>query len=249
MCALVFVHLIRGMDTAPVVDLEPITIVSNPNTDVAEVESGDVAEVESGDVAEVESGDVAGVESGDVAEVESGDVAEVEETDIAMVNEYTIDVTESSVNWEAGKVVPGGDHNGTVLIKNGKMTYTDSVLSAGKVVLDMTSIASEAGENLDGHLKNEDFFDVENYPEAMLEIVSSEKVDTTTNVTANLTIKDITKEITFPVIGDENWSVANFTIDRTNWDIKYGSSKFFDNLKDKAIRDDIEFEVKISYDM
>jgi len=167
------------------------------------------------------------------------------------VQEYVFDVEKSTLNWEAGKIIPGGDHNGTVAIKSGTSTYVNSMLDTATAVLDMTTIVSDSS-GLDGHLKNEDFFDVENHPEATIVITSTETVSDEENgdyvmATADLTIKDITNEVTFPIYSEEYYDVANITIDRTLWDIRYGSNKFFDDLKDNAIKDEIEFEVNIVY--
>ncbi len=152
------------------------------------------------------------------------------------------------MNWEAGKIIPGGDHYGTVAIKNGSAVYEEGELVSAEATIDMTTIASEAGGGLDGHLKNEDFFDVANHPEAMIAITSTSKSDEGMTATADLTIKGITNEITFPIVADGERYTANFSIDRTLWDIKYGSAKFFDDLKDKAIKDMIDFEVNIAYE-
>jgi polyisoprenoid-binding protein YceI len=115
----------------------------------------------------------------------------------------------------------------------------------------MTTIVSDSA-GLDGHLKNEDFFDVENHPEATIAITSTQAVSDEENgdyvmATADLTIKDITNTVTFPIYSEESLDVAKITIDRTLWDIRYGSNKFFDDLKDKAIKDEIDFEVNIAY--
>jgi hypothetical protein len=38
-----------------------------------------------------------------------------------------------------------------------------------------------------------------------------------------------------------------FKVDRTKYDIKYGSGSFFDNLGDKAISDDFELAVALKF--
>lgn len=185
-------------------------------------------------------------ERNEIQEPAGEDIDEVAGEDTAGEVTYVIDTDASTLNWEAGKIVPGGDHAGTVDIKEGSAVYMDNMLQSASAVLDMTTIVSDSAW-LDGHLKNEDFFDVENHPEATIVITSTEKVGDITIATADLTIKWITNVITFPVVADENWEMAEFTIDRTLWDIKYGSATFFDDLADKAIKDDIEFEINIAY--
>jgi len=104
--------------------------------------------------------------------------------------------------------------------------------------------------NLIKHLKSPDFFDVEKFPIAAfamtkVALANGENI----NVTGNLTIKGITHEITFPAKMEVKGGIVNangkLTIDRAKWDVRYGSGKFFDNLANDAISDDIEFNIKI----
>lgn len=196
----------------------------------------------------VDGAEEAGTEASGIIDAlkERNDVAVDGDTDVAVT--YVMNTEASSVNWEAGKIIPGGDHYGTVQLKEGSAVYVNNMLQSATAVLDMTTIASDSAW-LDGHLKNEDFFDVENHPEATIVISSVETTDdpVATIATADLTIKWITNEITFPITSNDSLDVANITIDRTLWDIRYGSAKFFDDLADKAIKDEIEFEVNIAY--
>jgi polyisoprenoid-binding protein YceI len=85
---------------------------------------------------------------------------------------------------------------------------------------------------------------VANHKEAKLVIKSAKagKTKGSYDVTADLTIKGITKSVTFPadvtVAADKVIAKATVTIDRTAYDIKYGSGKFFPSIGDKAIYDD-----------
>ena len=106
-------------------------------------------------------------------------------------------------------------------------------------------------EKLIGHLKSADFFDVENNSFSAFAITGVEVKDGKTMVKGNLTIKGIKKNIEFPatvnVNGDEvTFTSGTFNIDRTEWDVKYNSGKFFEDLKDKLIDDNIElsFDIK-----
>jgi polyisoprenoid-binding protein YceI len=165
---------------------------------------------------------------------------------------FTIDQSGSKVAWIAKKVT--GEHNGTVAIKSGELKVENGVVSAGKFVLDMNTITvldmpaeDEYNVKLTGHLKSADFFSVETAPESTFEIASVETIagaaagQPNCNVKGNLTIKGITKAITFPatIQVDETGvnAQAKFDIDRTEWDIKYGSGKFFQGLGDKMIND------------
>jgi len=196
----------------------------------------------------------------------SGDSSKVEEkgeaaTAVAEAKSFTIDNSSSNVKWLAKKVT--GEHNGSVAIKSGEFQVENGSISAGKFTLDMNTITvldipadDESNAKLTGHLKSEDFFSVEASPEANFEIVSVEQIEGAAegqpnyNVKGNLTIKGITKAITFPAtINMSDNSVkanAEFEIDRTEWDIRYGSGKFFQDLGDKTIYDNftIMFDIE-----
>jgi polyisoprenoid-binding protein YceI len=161
----------------------------------------------------------------------------------------------STLNWVGKK--PTGAHNGTVAVKEGILAVANGNLIGGNVTFDMTSITvldipadDESHGKLLGHLKSDDFFAVETHPTATFAITA---VDGTENVTVkgNLTIKGITKAIEFPAtlkIAENSvmLSAETFKIDRTEFDIKYKSAKFFDNLKDKFINDDFEISFVIN---
>jgi len=145
-----------------------------------------------------------------------------------------------------------GEHEGYVSLSKGEFTIDKGQLTGGSVEVDMTTIADEfhrSDNNLINHLKEPDFFDVNKFPTAAFVITKVEPSGENFNVTGNLTIKEITHEVTFPAKVDVNGKrfTANgkLTIDRTQWDVRYRSGKFFDDLADKAISDDIEFEMKI----
>ena len=159
-----------------------------------------------------------------------------------------VDVSKSSVNWLAKKVT--GQHSGTVNLKDGSLIFKGKKLTGGSFVVDMTSVTATdlTGEylgKLNGHLKSEDFFSTEKFPTATLVFKKiTAKANSVYNVTANLTIKGITKPITFDFATTANTATATLIVDRTKYDIKYGSKSFFESLGDKAI--DNEFELKVA---
>ena len=166
----------------------------------------------------------------------------------------TIDTAKSLVKWEGKKVVYG--HNGTVSIKEGSLLISKGKINGGSFVIDMTSLKCTDIEdqaknaNLIGHLKDADFFDVAKYPTSKLVIKKiGELKDGVQTITADLTIKDKTNPITFSTavktVGGKVMAGAKFSIDRTKYDIRYGSDSFFDNLGDKAIKNEINFEVSL----
>lgn len=155
-----------------------------------------------------------------------------------------IKTDKSKVVWKGYKVT--GSHEGTISIQSGFLTFNESKLVGGEVVIDMTTLGStdlqgEYKGKLDGHLKSDDFFGVEKFPTATLvftNVTASGK--NAYNVTGNLTIKGKTNPITFAISIYGNKATASLKIDRTKYDVRYGSTSFFDGLKDKAIYDEFD---------
>ncbi len=164
-----------------------------------------------------------------------------------------IDIKSSTINWTGKKVV--GSHNGTIKLKSGFLEMDNDQLTGGEFVVDMTSInvtdlTGDSKGKLEGHLKSEDFFGIANNPTAKLVITKVTKnADTKTgyNVDGNLTIKEITKPIKFNMLVSNNTATTNLNIDRTKYDVRYGSGSFFDNLGDKAIEDNFELDVTLKF--
>ncbi|BDD05005.1 YceI family protein [Aureibacter tunicatorum] len=168
----------------------------------------------------------------------------------------TVDSKKSSIQWTGEKVT--GKHWGHINIKSGDVETKNGKLVGGHFVINMNSITCDDIENKDynqklvGHLKNEDFFDVAKFPEAKFVITKAvEKKGKNGNnyeITGDLTIKGISHSITFParvdIKGNSATANASVDIDRTKWNVKYGSGSFFDNLGDRTIYD--EFNLKIS---
>ena len=102
------------------------------------------------------------------------------------------------------------------------------------------------GNKLMGHLKSDDFFSVGTYPNASLVIASATPfVDGQSTVEATLTIKGISKQVSFDVSRKGQAYDAQLVIDRAQFDVRYGSGSFFDNLGDDAILDEMTFEVHL----
>ena len=162
----------------------------------------------------------------------------------------------NTVEWHGSKVV-GGDHNGTIDIKDAKLVYKNGVLSGGTVIVDMTTIKNldlegEYNGKLVGHLKSDDFFAVEKFPTATMKITKISKVKdaNTYNIVADMTIKGITNSESFVANVTEQdghyMASADVTIDRSKYDVRYGSTSFFDDLGDKAISNDFTLKVNIA---
>lgn len=161
----------------------------------------------------------------------------------------------SVIEWTGSKVI-GGGHTGTISVKESQFEFKKDKLVQGTVVADMTSITNtdlegEWMQKLIGHLNSDDFFSTSKYPTATIKTtkVTPGKESNTYDVVADLTIKGITKPQTFTATVKPNGKghiiTANVDIDRTQYDVKYGSSSYFDSLGDKAISDNFNLKVKI----
>lgn len=172
----------------------------------------------------------------------------------ATVASVEVDTNESVITWKGYKVT--GEHEGTINVKSGDLEFTDGTLTGGTFLIDMPSIAVtdlEGGSaaKLEGHLKSTDFFGVEKFPTAKLAItkVVSRGTPGDYRVTADLTIKENTETIRFNAKVNEEGgayvATADLTIDRSDFDVRYGSGSFIDNLGDKTIYDEFDLSVKL----
>ncbi len=165
---------------------------------------------------------------------------------------YKVEASKSKVEWLAKKVT--GQHNGTVALTSGNLVVNGDKIIGGSFIVDMTSIVcsdltGEWNGKLVGHLKSDDFFSVENNPSSKFEITKVVESAGNTTIEGNLTIKGITKPISFPASvskkGNVIVAIATIKIDRTKYDIKYGSKSFIEGIGDKAIDDDFELKVNL----
>lgn len=170
---------------------------------------------------------------------------------------YKVDPKQSSLEWFAEKVT--GKHNGTIMLSGGTLQDNHGQLS-GTVEIDMTTIANkdlespEWGGKLETHLKSPDFFDAAKYPKSTFVIssitpIANAKPDGFTHkVKGMLTIKDKTNEVAFDAVlktQEKNIvCVGSAIVDRSKYDIRYGSKTFFPNIGDKMIND--EFTLKFT---
>ncbi len=163
----------------------------------------------------------------------------------------TINTETSKLVWKGHKVT--GTHQGVILFKKGLITFKDNLLTKGTFLIDMTTLENTdlSGEykgKLERHLKSDDFFGIEKFPTAKLvfnKITVVKKNEY--KIKADLTIKGITNEVIVQLSTSKNKAIAILKIDRTKYNIRYGSPSFFDNLKDKAIYDEFDVEVALMY--
>jgi len=162
--------------------------------------------------------------------------------------------SQSSVNWIGKKVT--GAHNGTIGIKVGNFIFNQGKLTGGNVVIDTTSIIildiTDPATNAQfaGHLASDDFFSIEKFPTASLEITKATEQDADNYlIEGNLTIKGITHSISFSLQTNANQNglkaSGKILIDRTKYDMKFRSGNFFTNLGDTLIYNEFELNVNI----
>lgn len=163
-----------------------------------------------------------------------------------------IDVAKSSINWIGKKIT--GEHEGSIKFKDGYLIFKDKKLAGGSFTADMTTLSNtdqtgSSKQKLEGHLKSEDFFNTATYTTSTLIFKSiASKGNNTYLVTGDLTIKGNTNSIQFDlVVVGKNKATATLNINRTKYDIKYGSGSYFDDLGDKTIYDDFELNVVLVY--
>ena len=169
----------------------------------------------------------------------------------------SININKSNVKWY-GDEITGKQHYGSLKFKEGKIIISgtgkvsDKIIS-GNFIVDMTSLSVEdlrgrGKNNLEGHLKSDDFFSVNKYNYAYLKILNSnDPINGVQTLNGNLTIKGITHTVTFTMELNEKKVKSKLIFDRTKYDVIFRSGNFFQNLGDKLIYDDIKLEVSLEF--
>jgi polyisoprenoid-binding protein YceI len=166
-----------------------------------------------------------------------------------------IDSAASSLKWVGSKVV-GGSHTGSLAFQSGEIEYKDGKPIAAKLVVDIATLKNEdltdasMNKKLVGHLLSEDFFNATKYPTAQLTI---NKIDQKSagefELSGELTIIGATRPIKLKAVETTTATgrsvSSEFKFDRTDFGLKYGSGKFFKNLGDKMISDEVSVSVKL----
>ena len=163
-----------------------------------------------------------------------------------------IKTEKSTVTWKGYKVT--GSHEGKIRIKQGSLTFKNNKLVNGAFAIDMKSITntdlSDANyrAKLEGHLKSDDFFGVAKHSTATLLFTKVKSTGKNAyKIKGNLTIKGRTHAINFTLSVYGNKATASLKIDRTKYNVRYGSTSFFDGLKDKAIYDEFDLVVDLEF--
>ncbi len=166
---------------------------------------------------------------------------------------YAVDMSTSTVMWKGAFVSGAKSHTGTIALKSGSGKFENGMITSGTFVFDMASIKESAGsEQLETHLKSDDFFNVVQFPEAKFELASlvPAKTQDTFTATGKLTIRDVTKDFTFPIVitvvnNNALKAEGKITFNRADFNVKYGSSSFFKGLGDKVIADKIDLTLNL----
>ncbi len=164
-----------------------------------------------------------------------------------------VDLAESKVLWKGTKMRGTGKHEGTIQLQEAVLLAEDSQLVGGCIIIDMHSIAITdipkhepiPRKRLRDHLKSEDFFDVQTYPISSFEITSIEQLSADSlNIQGNLTIKGISKNISFAALQEKHQISTSFTFDRFEWNIAYEGSWIDKTLVDRDIELTIQLKIK-----
>ena len=163
---------------------------------------------------------------------------------MAMGQTKKLHLQASNLQWEAKKVV-GAAHQGTLTFSSGEFTYKNNELIGASFVVDMNTLTvtdegmdAKGKAKLEEHLKSDDFFAVKKFPTATLVLKKVTKTQAGYKAEGDFTIKGITKPITVELLRTAVEGFASTVIiNRTQYDVKYGSGSFFSNLGDKAIED------------
>ena len=168
-----------------------------------------------------------------------------------IAQDYTVNTEKSKIHWIGKKVT--GEHDGFIQLKQGQFSVIDDQIKKGQFTIDMNSMTCtdiedpKYNQKLIGHLKSADFFGVEQFPTAKLVLTKSSKFKNNQCVVqGDLTIKNKTDVVKFLVKRDGQTFKATIEVDRSKYDVRYGSSSFFDNLGDKVIYDVFELDVELT---
>ena len=173
-------------------------------------------------------------------------------------SQVQMDLSKSSIKW-IGKEITTKEHFGALKFSKAQLEFNGDVLTGGEFTVDMTTLdvqdlSGGGKQRLEGHLRSDDFFSVNKHQTSYLKInevlppeLSRIEADNNSfEVSGELTIKGITQPIVFTLkpVSDQSY-VADLTFDRSDYNVRFRSGSFFENLGDKLILDDIKLEVTL----
>ena len=198
---------------------------------------------------------IAACKNNNEKEANTSEAKEVASTDSNSAEKFSVNTTESSLKWTAYKV--GASHFGHVGITSGDVMVKEGKIESGEFQISLETLTAEDSEKeynekLSGHLKSPDFFDVEKHKNAVFAITSVNSISgDSAIISGNLTIKDSTNNIEIPtkyiIENGKLKANAKFSIDRSKWGLTYQPADKI-KLKDKFIKDNIDFELNLSAD-
>lgn len=171
-------------------------------------------------------------------------------TDQEKSDTLKVDLSLSSIHWKGTKMRGAGKHEGQIQLQEAFFTTSEGLIVGGQFIADMNTIQVTdipkhepvPRKRFNDHMKSEDFFDVENHPVAKFEITNIEQIiDDSLKVSGNLTLKEITKNLTFTAEKNQKSFTTRFTFDRFEWNIAYEGSWADKTLVDK----DIELTIQL----
>ena len=177
-----------------------------------------------------------------------------------------VNLETSKVDWKAFHKGGFAPRWGTLSLTSGEVSVEGEELTAGDFVIDMKSLKVDPASvtekdkksaDLEAHLKNADFFDVEKNPTAAFKITNVAALDTAATeaieganktVSGNLTLKGKSLNVSFPAkvtVANGTASIqAKFTVNRADWDIKFGTSEA--DPAEWMISKDIEIGINVN---
>ncbi len=171
------------------------------------------------------------------------------------------------MNWRGFKTHVPWDHTGMIKIAGGEINMEGENMVAGSFHVDMNSIAltgslkdnEEKSKRLIGHLRSDDFFAVDSFPTTKFDItrvvaMEGDSVKATHMISGNLTIRGITKNISFPamvMMHDQKLHIKaeTFTIDRTEWNVMYDSESWIGEITEATKEKLIDHNIELDFDL
>lgn len=158
---------------------------------------------------------------------------------LLMAQSKSIQTEKSTLEWTGKAAFNSYSLTGSLDLKMGSLNIENDSVRALEITVDMTSLNHE-NNTLKSHLRSEDFFEVSTYKDATFKLSNSSPIkDGIAKITGYLTIKDTTKQETFQISFNEDYSRLSFEIDidRTSYGVTFNSPSFYEKLKEDAIAD------------
>ena len=180
---------------------------------------------------------------------------------------YNVDLAASKVDWKAFHKGGFAPRWGTLKLKSGEITVENDAVTSGEFVIDMTTLkvdpasvteADKKPADLEAHLKNADFFDVEKQPTSDFKITAVADLagelpkdavaGANKTISGNLTLLGKTLNVSFPAkvtVAEGKASIeAKFTVNRADWGIKFGTDET--DPAEWMISKDIEIGINVN---